>query len=87
MREVLLDHERGLEHRRGAGIVAQVGQGLVGHQLGLDDHPQGLVQGLDLVEDGGHGPLGEGDEPGRRDAHAASGRGPPAHLAHEGARP
>ena len=75
--EVLLGFQRGLQGDRGARVPVGVRELLVGDQLGLDDHAGPAADGLHLVGDGCHGPLGEGDEPGRAHPDAGTGRGDP----------
>jgi hypothetical protein len=71
------------KRRRGARIGLGRGKRLVGHKLRLHDHRGLSLQGLDLVEEGGDGTLGQGDEAHRGDAHRASGRRHPLELAAE----
>ena len=52
------------QRRPGARVLAGLRERLVGHQLGLHDKRGRAAQRLDLVEDGGDCPLGEGDEAG-----------------------
>src|SRR5262249_34560241 len=81
---LVLGDQRRLERGGGARVVGVRGRRLVGHELGLDDHPHGLaVDGLDLVADRGDAAGGEGDEARRVELGLAARRGAPADVAGE----
>ncbi len=73
--------------RRRPGDRPAPRQLLVGDQLRLDDDPRLVVDGLDLVGDGGDRPLGEGHQPGGAHPDGRAGRGGPLAVAaqHAGA--
>ena len=84
---VLLVDQRPLEDRGRAGVGAEVGHVLVGHQLGLQDDAQRAVDRLDLVLDGRDGPLGERHEARRPQPDAVARRRVPLDRALERAGP
>ena len=79
--EGLVGQQRRLERGSGAWIGGAGRRGLVRHETGLHDHAQRSLERLDLVEDGGHGSLHEGDEPRGGHSHRGAGRRPPLHAA------
>src|SRR5579863_4008939 len=88
VREMFLAGQRSFQDGRQPGIVAPLGQFLVGDEFGLDHQPQRLVvHRLDRIADRGHRALGQRHYPHRRHLDPGAGRGGPVDGPGQGARP
>jgi hypothetical protein len=85
--EHLLGLQRVVQHCRDPRVLAGRRQLLVGHELGLQDQPGGVVHRLDLVEERDDSPLGERDEAYGPEADRLPGRRHPLRRAFERSGP